>query len=168
MRNHFSFEIPFMKYRKVLLTISAVMTVLAVVGLLVRGLTFGIEFQGGTEIDFGGNSYSVKNLAGATSLVDCPAFTVDGQWTISADDAIAGHPLETAGSIAFGAGSSVAFAQPSEPVINERTYTVLTAASGVTGFVPGTVAKNWRTSLSGDGKSVLLTHVGPGFILTFK
>lgn len=54
MRNHFSFEIPFMKYRKVLLTLSAVMTVLAIVGLLVRGLTFGIEFQGGTEIDFNG------------------------------------------------------------------------------------------------------------------
>ena len=52
MRNHFSFEIPFMKYRKPLLTLSAVMTVLAIVGLIVRGLTFGIEFQGGTEIDF--------------------------------------------------------------------------------------------------------------------
>ena len=52
MRNHFSFEIPFMRYRKVLLTISAVMSVLAIVGLLVRGVTFGIEFQGGTEIDF--------------------------------------------------------------------------------------------------------------------
>ena len=52
MRNHFSFEIPFMRYRKVLLTISAVMTALALVGLAVRGITFGIEFQGGTEIDF--------------------------------------------------------------------------------------------------------------------
>ena len=52
MRNHFSFEIPFMRYRKVLLTISAIMTVIAIVGLAVRGLTFGIEFQGGTEIDF--------------------------------------------------------------------------------------------------------------------
>ena len=52
MRNHFSFEIPFMRYRKILLTISAVLSVLALVGLLVRGLTFGIEFQGGTEIDF--------------------------------------------------------------------------------------------------------------------
>lgn len=52
MRNHFSFEIPFMRYRKILLTISAILSVLALVGLLVRGLTFGIEFQGGTEIDF--------------------------------------------------------------------------------------------------------------------
>ena len=52
MRNHFSFEIPFMRYRKVLLTISAILSTVALVGLLVRGLTFGIEFQGGTEIDF--------------------------------------------------------------------------------------------------------------------
>lgn len=52
MRNHFSFEIPFMKYRKVFLTFSSILTALAIVGLLVRGLTFGIEFQGGTEIDF--------------------------------------------------------------------------------------------------------------------
>ena len=52
MRNHFSFEIPFMKYRKPLLTLSAIMTIIAIVGLIVRGLTFGIEFQGGTEIDF--------------------------------------------------------------------------------------------------------------------
>lgn len=52
MRNHFSFEIPFMRYRKVLLTISAIMTAVAIVGLAARGLTFGIEFQGGTEIDF--------------------------------------------------------------------------------------------------------------------
>ena len=54
MRNHFSFEIPFMKYRKPLLTLSAIMTIIAIVGLIVRGLTFGIEFQGGTEIDFNG------------------------------------------------------------------------------------------------------------------
>jgi len=52
MRSHFSFEIPFIQHRKVFLGISAVLVVLAVVGLLVRGLTFGIEFQGGTEIDF--------------------------------------------------------------------------------------------------------------------
>ena len=52
MRNHFSFEIPFMRYRKVLLTISAILCVLSLVGLAVRGVTFGIEFQGGTEIDF--------------------------------------------------------------------------------------------------------------------
>lgn len=52
MRNHFSFEIPFMRYRKQFLTFSAAMTMLAIVGIIARGLVFGIEFQGGTEIDF--------------------------------------------------------------------------------------------------------------------
>ena len=69
MRNHFSFEIPFMRYRKVLLTISAVMTAVALVGLVVRGLTFGIEFQGGTEIDFN-NTGDIKIEEMRKALVD--------------------------------------------------------------------------------------------------
>ena len=52
MRSHFPFEIPFMKHRKKFLLIALALVVLAIVGLLVRGLVFGIEFQGGTEIDF--------------------------------------------------------------------------------------------------------------------
>lgn len=123
---------------------------------------------GGTEIDFGGKSYSVKNLVGATSLVDCPAFTVDEQWTISADDAIAGNVLETLGSFAFGVGASVALELPTSTVRGTHTYTVLTAQGGVTGFTPGVVADHWQTSLSGDGKTVLLTHVGIGFTMSFR
>ncbi len=52
MRSHFSFEIPFIPHRKQFLTVSLVLVVLSIVGLVVRGLVFGIEFQGGTEIDF--------------------------------------------------------------------------------------------------------------------
>ena len=52
MLSHFSREIPFMKHRRVLLGISATLVVLSVVGLIARGLVFGIEFQGGTEVDF--------------------------------------------------------------------------------------------------------------------
>lgn len=52
MRSHFSFEIPFIPHRKTFLAVSAVLVVLSVIGLLVRGLVFGIEFQGGTEMDF--------------------------------------------------------------------------------------------------------------------
>ena len=52
MRSHFPFEIPFMKHRKKFLLIALVLVVLSIVGILVRGLVFGIEFQGGTEIDF--------------------------------------------------------------------------------------------------------------------
>ncbi|SEH41229.1 MULTISPECIES: protein translocase subunit SecF [Atopobiaceae] len=52
MRSHFAHEIPFMKHRRKLLSVSATLVILAIVGLLTRGLVFGIEFQGGTEIDF--------------------------------------------------------------------------------------------------------------------
>lgn len=52
MRSHFSREIQFVKYRNVLFAVSAVLVVLALVGLLVRGLNFGIEFLGGTQVTF--------------------------------------------------------------------------------------------------------------------
>lgn len=54
MRSHFSREIQFVKHRKVLFGISAVLVVLALVGLLVRGLNFGIDFLGGTQVTFEG------------------------------------------------------------------------------------------------------------------
>ena len=54
MRSHFKREIQFVKHRKVLFAISAVLVVLALVGLLVRGLNFGIEFLGGTQVTFNG------------------------------------------------------------------------------------------------------------------
>ncbi len=52
MRSHFKREIPIIQHRRQFLTVSAVLVILAVVGLVVRGLVFGIEFQGGTQIDF--------------------------------------------------------------------------------------------------------------------
>lgn len=52
MRSHFAHEINFMGHRRQLLTFSALLIVLSLVGLLARGLVFGIEFRGGTELDF--------------------------------------------------------------------------------------------------------------------
>jgi preprotein translocase subunit SecF len=52
VRSHFSHEIQFIGHRKQFLTLSAILIILAVVGLVFRGLVFGIEFTGGTEIDF--------------------------------------------------------------------------------------------------------------------
>ncbi|MGR1082681.1 protein translocase subunit SecF [Olegusella massiliensis] len=52
MRSHFASEINFMGHRFQLLTFSGILIVLSIVGLIVRGLVFGIEFRGGTEIDF--------------------------------------------------------------------------------------------------------------------
>ncbi len=52
MRSHFKHEIQFVKYRKVLFGISIAMVALALVGLLARGLNFGIDFLGGTQVTF--------------------------------------------------------------------------------------------------------------------
>lgn len=52
MRSHFKREIPFIQHRKQFLAISACLLVLAIAGILIRGVVFGIEFIGGTEIDF--------------------------------------------------------------------------------------------------------------------
>ena len=52
MRSHFKRELQFIPHRRVFLGISCVLVILAVIGLVVRGLVFGIEFQGGTTIDF--------------------------------------------------------------------------------------------------------------------
>ena len=52
MRSFFSKEIPFIQNRKKFLTLSIILIALSIVGIVVRGLVFGIEFQGGTEIDF--------------------------------------------------------------------------------------------------------------------
>lgn len=66
MRSHFSKEINFVGKRKVFLSISAVLIVLAFVGIAVRGLVFGIEFIGGTEIDFRDTgSISIEQMRGA-------------------------------------------------------------------------------------------------------
>lgn len=45
------FHIPFMKYRFVMLGVSALLVIVAVIALATAGLRFGIEFQGGTVID---------------------------------------------------------------------------------------------------------------------
>jgi preprotein translocase subunit SecF len=52
MRSHFSHEIQFVKYRKVFFSISIILVILSIVGLLLRGVNLGIEFIGGTQISF--------------------------------------------------------------------------------------------------------------------
>lgn len=52
MRSHFSHEINFVRYRKVLFAISAVLVVLSIVGIVARGINLGVEFRGGTQVSF--------------------------------------------------------------------------------------------------------------------
>ena len=55
-----------MAHRRQFLGLSALLVVLAIVGFAVRGLTFGIEFKGGTEIDFHGTgSVTIEQMRSA-------------------------------------------------------------------------------------------------------
>lgn len=51
-KTYFKREIPFLRYRKLMLVVSAFLIVVSLLGIGLRGLNFGIEFQGGTSIDF--------------------------------------------------------------------------------------------------------------------
>lgn len=60
------FHIPFMKYRYAMLGVSAALIVVSIVLLLVRGLSFGIEFQGGTVIDVvGSGNVTIEQMRSA-------------------------------------------------------------------------------------------------------
>lgn len=87
MRSHFTHEIQFIPHRKQLLGISLALIILSIVGLLTRGLVFGIEFKGGTEIDFKDTgSITIEQMRGA--LVDAGETDPTVQTTIT--DATAG------------------------------------------------------------------------------
>ena len=77
MRSHFSFEIPFIGHRRQFLGLSCILVVLAVVGLLIRGLVFGIEFRGGTEMDFRSTGdVTIEQMRGALESVGEGSATV--------------------------------------------------------------------------------------------
>ena len=72
MRSHFKHEIQFVKHRNLFFTISLVIVVLSIAGLLFRGLNFGIEFLGGSQVTF-------NDAAGVTQSQLRDAFADQGQ-----------------------------------------------------------------------------------------
>lgn len=72
MRSHFKHEIQFVKHRNLFFTISLVLVVLSIAGLLFRGLNFGIEFLGGSQVTF-------NDAAGVTQSQLRDAFSDQGQ-----------------------------------------------------------------------------------------
>lgn len=52
MRSHFSHEIGFVKHRRLFFGISIALVALSIVGFAVRGMNFGIDFLGGTQVTF--------------------------------------------------------------------------------------------------------------------
>ena len=86
MRSHFKREIPFMAHRRQFLTLSAILVVLAIVGLVARGLVFGIEFRGGSEIDFRDTgSVTIEQMRDALSATGEEDLTVQTAVTDGAE-----------------------------------------------------------------------------------
>jgi preprotein translocase SecF subunit len=66
VRSHFKREIPFVQHRRVFFTVFAVLVVVALVGFVARGLNFGIEFLGGTQVTFDdAGSVTIAEMRGA-------------------------------------------------------------------------------------------------------
>ena len=117
MRSHFSFEIPFIGHRRQFLGLSCILVVLAVVGLLTRGLVFGIEFRGGTEMDFRSTGdVAIEQMRGALESVGEGSATVQTAVTEgepgflvrsdTTDPATANaHAADAAGSLGLAADS---------------------------------------------------------------
>lgn len=86
MRSHFSKEIQFMKHRRAFFALSCVLIVLSIAGILFRGLVFGIEFIGGTEIDFRNTGdITIEQMRSALSDADESEATVQTAVTDGAD-----------------------------------------------------------------------------------
>ena len=86
MRSHFRGEIQFVAHRRQLLGISAALVVLAIVGLAVRGLVFGIEFSGGTEMDWHDTgSVTIEQMRDALSATGEEDLTVQTAVTDGAE-----------------------------------------------------------------------------------
>ncbi|MEE8715847.1 MAG: protein translocase subunit SecF [Coriobacteriales bacterium] len=122
MRSHFSHEIQFVKFRNVFFAISIVLVVLAIVGLLFRGVNLGIEFIGGTQVSF--------NDTGSISLSDMrQAFSDQGDRdaTVQTSDSngSAGFLVSTSETDPT-AASALASAVAEQLGLSEDSYTVTT------------------------------------------
>lgn len=136
MRSHFKHEIQFVKHRNLFFTISAVLVVLAVAGLLIRGLNFGIEFLGGSQVTF-------NDATGVEQSVLRDAFADQGQpdaviQTTNAND-VAGFLVRTGETDPVQA-NAVASAVAESVGIADNTFSVTTIGPNWGGDVTRSMA----------------------------
>lgn len=136
MRSHFKHEIQFVKHRNLFFTISVVLVVLAVAGLLIRGLNFGIEFLGGSQVTF-------NDATGVEQSVLRDAFADQGQpdaviQTTNAND-VAGFLVRTGETDPVQA-NAVASAVAESVGIADNTFSVTTIGPNWGGDVTRSMA----------------------------
>ena len=136
MRSHFKHEIQFVKHRKLFFAISAVLVVLAIVGLLVRGLNFGIEFLGGSQVTFN-DATGVEQTALRDAFADQGQSDVVIQTTSNND--VAGYMVRTGETDPVQA-NAVASAVAEEVGIADNTFSVTTIGPNWGGDVTRSMA----------------------------
>lgn len=122
MRSHFSHEINFVKYRKVLFAISAILVALSIVGIIARGINLGVEFRGGTQVSFN-DAASVTTQQMRDAFADAGYSDATVQTTETAG--VAGYLVGTSETNPTEA-SSVATQVASDLGLAEDSYTVTT------------------------------------------
>ena len=136
MRSHFKHEIQFVKHRNLFFAISAVLVVLAIVGLLVRGLNFGIEFLGGSQVTFN-DATGVEQTALRDAFADQGQSDVVIQTTSNND--VAGYMVRTGETDPVQA-NAVASAVAEEVGIADNTFSVTTIGPNWGGDVTRSMA----------------------------
>lgn len=136
MRSHFKHEIQFVKHRNLFFAISIALVVLAIAGLLVRGLNFGIEFLGGSQVTF-------NDASGVEQTALRDAFAEQGQpdaviQTTNAND-VAGFLVRTGETDPVQA-NAVASAVAESVGIADNTFSVTTIGPNWGGDVTRSMA----------------------------
>ncbi len=123
MRSHFNHEIQFVRARRVLFTISIVLVVAALVGLVVRGgVNLSVEFIGGTQIAFNNTgSITTDELRGAFADQDVSDATIQTS-TSNGEAGFLVGTAETDPTVASGVAARVA----SSLGLADDSYTVTT------------------------------------------
>ena len=157
MRSHFSHEISFIGHRKQFLTLSCILVILSIVGLAVRGLVFGIEFTGGTEIDF----YQTGDIT-IEQMRDALAATDEGTATV--------QTTTTQGEAGFLVRSDT-----TDPTTANAHAQAAAESLGLTSdnYTVTTIGPDWgadttRSSLMAFGVAILLIIAYVSFRYEFK
>ena len=126
------------------------------------------DFAYGTQIaPKNAIALAFESLTGApTGTVNATTITVTGKYAARSAEVVANKHAVLAGALAFGEGATVELDDPSIPV---NTYTLFTAAGGITGkpvTTGATAAAGW--SVFKRGANTLCIGPTPGTILVIR
>ena len=134
-----------------------------------------LSSEGNFQMD--GSSAVVSNLTGvgaitqSDGLLEGNEFSIEGAWTISSADLIAGNKLESDVAVRFGDGARIVLDYATVP--RGRDVEVLTSDIGIVGDLPEVaftdgIARPAEVALSADGKTLSVNVKNNGLIIMWK